>query len=44
MRSKTKYCIIRALHKHGFIKTIEDKPEGWILKSGVWSPIYIYIY
>ena len=33
--------IIRALHKHGFIKTIEGKPEGWILKSGVWSPIYI---
>ena len=37
----TKDYIIRALHKHGFIKTIEDKPEGWILKSGAWSPIYI---
>ena len=40
MREMKDY-IIRALHKHGFIKTIEDKPEGWILKSGAWSPIYI---
>jgi len=41
MEREMKDYIIRALHKHGFIKTIEDKPEGWILKSGVWSPIYI---
>jgi len=40
MREMKDY-IIRALHKHGLIKTIEDKPEGWILKSGDWSPIYI---
>ena len=40
MREMKDY-IIRALHKHGFIKTIEDKPDGWILKSGAWSPIYI---
>ena len=40
MRGMKDY-IIHALHKHGFIKTIGDKPDGWILKSGAWSPIYI---
>ncbi|MBT7367355.1 hypothetical protein HN814_04035, partial [Candidatus Woesearchaeota archaeon] len=36
--------IVRDLYEHEFIKTIysnEDNVEGWTLKSGIWSPVYI---
>ena len=30
-------------YKRGLIKTIKDKPEGWKLVSGIWSPFYIQL-
>ena len=36
--------IIRALYKHGMIKTwYRDNPHGWTLVSGMWSPLYIQL-
>ena len=36
--------IIKNLFEMGIIKTWEqDKPEGWILVSGLWSPFYIQL-
>ena len=36
--------IIIDLYQHGLIKTwLRDKPEGWILVSGLWSPFYIQL-
>jgi orotate phosphoribosyltransferase len=36
--------IIRALYEHGMIKTwFRDKPQGWTLVSGLWSPLYIQL-
>jgi len=31
------------LYKRGLIKTIKDKPDGWKLVSGIWSPFYIQL-
>jgi len=31
------------LYKKGLIKTLKDKPEGWKLVSGIWSPFYIQL-
>ncbi len=31
------------LYRKGLIKTIKDKPEGWRLVSGMWSPFYIQL-
>lgn len=31
------------LYKNGLIKTLKDKPEGWKLVSGLWSPFYIQL-
>ena len=31
------------LYRNGLIKTIKDKPEGWKLVSGIWSPFYIQL-
>ena len=34
--------ITEGLRKEGMILTwYKDKPEGWLLRSGIWSPIYI---
>jgi orotate phosphoribosyltransferase len=34
--------IIELLYQNGMIKTwYRDRPEGWILKSKIWSPFYI---
>ena len=34
--------ITRLLYKDGMLRTwYRDKPEGWTLQSGVWSPFYI---
>jgi len=36
--------IVQALYKHSMIKTwYKDKPEGWKLISGLWSPFYIQL-
>jgi len=36
--------IIAELYEHGLIKTwFRDKPEGWKLVSGIWSPFYIQL-
>ena len=36
--------IVQALYKYGMIKTwYRDKPEGWKLVSGLWSPFYIQL-
>jgi len=36
--------IITDLYRHGLIKTwLRDKPEGWTLVSGLWSPFYIQL-
>jgi uridine monophosphate synthetase len=36
--------IVRALYKHGMIKTwFRDNPHGWTLVSGLWSPLYIQL-
>lgn len=36
--------IIQALYKEGMIKTLyKDKPDGWTLVSGLWSPFYIQL-
>ena len=33
--------IIMRLHENGMIKTYKNKPEGWRLAGGQWSPFYI---
>lgn len=36
--------LIVQLYKHGMIRTwYRDKPAGWVLVSGLWSPIYIQL-
>lgn len=36
--------IIQSLYNCGMIKTLyNDKPEGWTLISGIWSPFYIQL-
>jgi len=36
--------IMAELYEHGLIKTwFRDKPEGWKLVSGIWSPFYIQL-
>jgi len=36
--------IVVELYRHGLIKTwLRDKPEGWRLVSGLWSPFYIQL-
>ncbi|MCD6147336.1 MAG: hypothetical protein J7J34_04970 [Thermoplasmata archaeon] len=36
--------IMAGLYEHGLIKTwLRDKPEGWKLVSGLWSPFYIQL-
>jgi len=36
--------IIHLLYEQGMIRTsYRDKPEGWILVSGIWSPFYIQL-
>ena len=36
--------IIQLLYEEGMIKTCHrDKPEGWTLASGLWSPFYIQL-
>ena len=36
--------IVRELYERGMIKTwFHDKPEGWRLVSGLWSPFYIQL-
>jgi len=36
--------LIRALYNQGMIKTwFRDKPRGWTLVSGLWSPLYIQL-
>lgn len=36
--------IICSLYERGMIKTwYRDKPEGWVLISGIWSPFYIQL-
>jgi len=31
------------LYRKGMIKTIREKPDGWRLVSGIWSPFYIQL-
>lgn len=31
------------LYRKGMIKTLKDKPDGWKLISGIWSPFYIQL-
>jgi len=35
--------IFRELYKRKLIKTLKDKPGGWKLVSGIWSPFYIQL-
>ena len=36
--------IIQDLYRYGMIKTwYRDRPEGWTLVSGIWSPFYIQL-
>lgn len=36
--------ILAELYRHGLIKTwLRDRPEGWKLVSGIWSPFYIQL-
>jgi len=36
--------IMAELYNHGLIKTwLRDKPDGWTLVSGLWSPFYIQL-
>ena len=36
--------IIGMLYDQGMIRTwYRDKPEGWTLVSGIWSPFYIQL-
>ena len=36
--------IVRDLYRLGMIRTwLRDKPEGWVLVSGLWSPVYIQL-
>ncbi len=36
--------IVCSLYEKGMIKTwYRDKPEGWVLISGIWSPFYIQL-
>ncbi|MFQ5810190.1 MAG: orotate phosphoribosyltransferase [Armatimonadota bacterium] len=36
--------IVEALYERGLIRTwYRDKPEGWTLVSGAWSPLYIQL-
>ncbi len=36
--------IVEALYRRGLIRTwYRDKPEGWTLVSGAWSPLYIQL-
>jgi orotate phosphoribosyltransferase len=42
MNEKIGKKIIKLLYDNGMIKTwYRDKPEGWRLASGIWSPFYI---
>lgn len=31
------------MYRKGLIKTLRDRPEGWRLLSGIWSPFYIQL-
>jgi orotate phosphoribosyltransferase len=36
--------IVEGLYEHGLIRTwFRDRPEGWTLVSGLWSPFYIQL-
>ena len=36
--------IAERLHEHGLVRTwYRDRPEGWTLVSGLWSPFYIQL-
>ncbi len=35
--------IFAELYRRGLIKTLKQKPEGWKLLSGIWSPFYIQL-
>lgn len=36
--------IVVDLYRHGLIKTwLRDRPEGWTLVSGLWSPFYVQL-
>lgn len=36
--------LVKKLYAHGMIKTwFRDRPEGWTLVSGLWSPLYIQL-
>ena len=41
MPNKLENSIIRKIYDYGLFLTLRDRPEGWTLADGSWSPFYI---